>query len=43
METVNNSMHGLLNKCEQAGASIPNVAYEILGEFDQIIAELELA
>jgi len=37
------SMHGLLSKCQQIGGSIPTVAYEVLGDLDQIVAELELA
>ncbi|NOQ13770.1 MAG: HNH endonuclease, partial [Methyloprofundus sp.] len=37
------ALHGFLGKCERAGISRPIVAYELLGEFDQVITKLELA
>jgi len=37
------AMYGILKKIEKDGGRRPNVAYEILGDFDEVIAELELA
>jgi hypothetical protein len=42
-EFADPSMNGLLSMCQTTGLSIPSVAYELLGDFDEIIAELELA
>jgi len=37
------ALHGLLAKCEHNRVKNPVVAYEILGDMDEIVAELELA
>jgi len=42
-EFVDPALHGLLSQCQLSRLKEPVVAYELLGDFDQIIAELELA
>ena len=42
-EFSDSALHGLLAKCEHNRVKNPVVAYEILGDMDEIVAELELA
>jgi hypothetical protein len=40
---ADSALHGLLSQCQYHRLKAPNVAYELLGDYDDIIAELELA
>lgn len=42
-EFADPAMHGLIAMCEKAKTAIPSVAYELIGNNDQIIAVFELA
>jgi hypothetical protein len=42
-EFADPALHGLLAQCQHSGIKEPIIAYELLGDFDQIIAELDIA
>jgi len=42
-EFSDSALHGLLAKCEHNRVCKPVIAYEVLGDMDEIIAELEVA